>query len=191
MNVVLTGHTKGVGKAITDQMQNKGWTVRGFSSSTGYNITNQATTKFLLAEAETANIFVNNAHHGFSQTTLLYDWYDKFKDHPEKIHVIIGSHSADFVHSHTHRYEIHKRSIDDACRNIWFTTQNDGPKAKVILVKIGLTDTDMVRHLSWFQGRPNMAPDYVAEKVIWSIEQAFSPGGYIREISIAPCTFQN
>lgn len=191
MKVVLTGHTRGVGEALNRQMQARGWEVIGFSQSTGFNIGHSSTVDQLLTAAESADIFINNAHYGFAQTNILYDWYNKFKDDIKKIHVIVGSHAADFVHTHPHRYEIHKRSIDHACQNLWLATQADGPRAKVILTKLGLTDTDMVRNLDWFHGRTNMTADYVAEKILWTIDQSLQPGGYIREISIAPCIYQN
>jgi len=186
MKVILTGHTRGIGGALNRQMQSRGWEVSGFSQSTGYNLNSAHTFNEILREAETADIFINNAHHGFAQTNLLYDWFNKFRSNAEKIHVIVGSHAADFVHSHPHRYEIQKRSIDHACQNLWFSPHANGPQAKVILAKLGLTDTDMVKGLEWAQGRPSLTPDYVAEKILWTIDQALLPGGYIREISISP-----
>lgn len=186
MKVVLTGHTRGIGGALNRQMLSRGWEVSGFSQSTGYNLNSAHTFNEILREAETADIFINNAHHGFAQTNLLYDWFNKFRSNTEKIHVIVGSHAADFVHSHPHRYEIQKRSIDHACQNLWFSPHANGAQAKVILAKLGLTDTDMVKGLEWAQGRPSLTPDYVAEKILWTIDQALLPGGYIREISISP-----
>jgi hypothetical protein len=68
MKVAITGHTKGLGKAIYDYFIERGDTVYGMSRSNGYNIDNP---EMIAAIAKDCDLFINNAYSGLSQSTLL------------------------------------------------------------------------------------------------------------------------
>ena len=65
MNIVITGHTSGLGKALYRYFTEKGHNVIGCSRSNGYDITNDP--DLILHTALKADLFINNAHDGLAQ----------------------------------------------------------------------------------------------------------------------------
>ncbi len=85
MKYAITGHTSGIGKAISESVTN----FIGFSKSTGYNINEHIDRKHIIKQCNDVDIFINNAHDGFGQTYMLLDLFHAFKDTNktmEKIH---------------------------------------------------------------------------------------------------------
>lgn len=70
MKVIITGHTRGIGKAISDYFTEKGAEVVGFSKSTGYDITNPLHRQQIIEAAVGADVFVNNAYNNFDSSQL-------------------------------------------------------------------------------------------------------------------------
>ena len=67
MNFLITGHTKGIGKAIYDKFGGK-----GLSKSTGFDISKDSI-KYHLQDVD---VFVNNAYDNnnpWAQTKILYE----------------------------------------------------------------------------------------------------------------------
>jgi nucleoside-diphosphate-sugar epimerase len=60
--VVITGHTKGLGKEIYEYFIQKGYSVFGYSKSTGYDISLEKDRHKIINFLSDANIFVNNAY---------------------------------------------------------------------------------------------------------------------------------
>ena len=90
MKIAITGHTKGIGKAIaglyyTDE-------VVGFSRSNGYDITEPNDIARIITESANCNIFVNNAYHDFAQCDLLERMFELWKNDPTKtiVNIIIS-----------------------------------------------------------------------------------------------------
>lgn len=78
--VVITGHTRGIGSALTAYFKEKNWTVNGFSKSQGMDISASSTQDKILEACQDAHIFVNNAHSDFAQVELLYKVFDQWQD---------------------------------------------------------------------------------------------------------------
>lgn len=91
MKYALTGHTQGIGKEIFMRLGPKN--CKGFSLSTGYNIQNSDDRKLICQAVKECNIFINNAHAGWSQTELLIDILDCWHDKDKQI-INIGSRAA-------------------------------------------------------------------------------------------------
>jgi hypothetical protein len=68
MNVAITGHTSGLGKAFREIYP----IGLNFSRSNGYDISYSVIQKCITDKSENANMFINNAYCGFSQADLLY-----------------------------------------------------------------------------------------------------------------------
>ena len=66
MKIALTGHTKGIGKAIKDVLEPEN-TVIGFSRTNGFNINNP---QAIFDIAKDCDVFVNNAQYKDYQTQL-------------------------------------------------------------------------------------------------------------------------
>lgn len=92
MKIAITGHTKGIGKALYDHFQTNGHEVLGFSRSNGFELPRDYMT--VIAEAKECDVFVNNAYAGNAQALILtqicqFDWANQEK------HIInIGSISS-------------------------------------------------------------------------------------------------
>ena len=69
VKIAITGHTRGIGKALFDKFQSEGHEVVGFSKSTGYDISKDAAR--VITESRSCDVFINNAYHSTAQTALL------------------------------------------------------------------------------------------------------------------------
>jgi len=72
MKIAITGHTAGIGQALSKVYELHGHEIVGLSRRNGYNI---RSTPKLLAMIEPCDIFINNAQVGFAQTELLFAVY--------------------------------------------------------------------------------------------------------------------
>jgi NAD(P)-dependent dehydrogenase (short-subunit alcohol dehydrogenase family) len=139
--IVVTGHTKGIGKAIFDYFKLKEYDVVGFSRSTGYDISNPAHRQLIVSELENADIFVNNAYVNFdnSQLELLTMAFNKWRPDPSKLIINISSRAAGAMDN---EYAASKEQLDQFCKSKLY---NNPP---IINIKPGLADTDRVKRIS-------------------------------------------
>ena len=98
MKIAITGHTKGIGKALADAYQSRGHEIVGLSRTTGHDIHN---TLSCADQIESCDVFVNNAHADFAQTELLFEMAERWQDTHKHI-VNIGSvitqrHASNFA----------------------------------------------------------------------------------------------
>ena len=168
MRIALTGHTSGIGLALTKQCNN--WI--GFSRSNGFNINNP---ERIVREATECNVFVNNAHDKFAQVDLLYAIWNEWKDKDKQI-VCISSLSPDVTKKHMHPYSAEKCALDHACEQL----QNSKGKCRVINIKPGFVDTPRVA--STYSKIHKMDPNYIAKVILWCIRQP----EYLMTLRIAP-----
>src|SRR6185295_404219 len=82
MRVAITGHTKGIGKALFDHFTSGGHEVLGFSRSNGYHLPKDYMN--VIHEAKDCEVFVNNAYARDAQAMILtqlcqIDWLDQEK----------------------------------------------------------------------------------------------------------------
>lgn len=96
MNIAITGHTKGIGKYLYENL-NKNNNVLGFSFSTGFDIGNYSDRSRIIEQSKHCDIFINNAFNykkwDNSQLDLLNMIFDEWKTFPEK-HIINFSSAA-------------------------------------------------------------------------------------------------
>ena len=90
MKYAITGHTSGIGKAVSESVTN----FIGFSKSTGYNINERTDRKRIIKQCDDVDVFINNAHDGFGQTYILLDLFHTFKDTNKTI-INVGSKVAE------------------------------------------------------------------------------------------------
>ena len=76
MKIAITGHTKGIGRAIVDLLKDEHEIV-GASTSTGVNVMR---TKSVIRwlEKENPDIFINNVYAPDSQCHILYQLYEMY-----------------------------------------------------------------------------------------------------------------
>lgn len=138
MNVFVTGHTSGLGKAIFDTCNDYEYITQGLSRSNGYDL-NGDLNDFLLQD--NWDVFVNNAYVGWRQTDLLYKLFEQNQKRNCTI-INIGSVSADGNYDVVNEYAVHKAALDKACTQL----QLIDSECKVVQVKLGRMDTPLVAH---------------------------------------------
>lgn len=88
MKIAITGHTAGIGKALSLVLTDRGHTIVGLSKRDGNNIRN---TPKIVEKILPCDLFINNAQAGFAQTELLYAVWEAWEDQPGKHIWCIGT----------------------------------------------------------------------------------------------------
>jgi len=151
MKVLITGHTRGIGKALAECFTNDGHEVIGFSRSEGNDIANADVRSNLLTTLSDCDVFVNNAYIPDFQHELLESAYNIYKNSNKYI-IHIGSKIID----------IDPKSLGE---DQWFTTYFDNKTKSqefieknlygrntslgIINVIPGFIETDMTEHVDY------------------------------------------
>jgi hypothetical protein len=130
MRCVITGHTRGIGKALYDYFVKQGWEVLGFSQSTGYDVRDRYTD--ILEVAKTADLFVNNLCVGECQLMFLDDLVGKI----DKI-ICCGSIAGDFDQILDIEYSRVKRDLKNLCKKHSLGYRN---KTKILHLNISMAE---------------------------------------------------
>lgn len=107
MKIAITGHTKGLGKAVHDYFISKGHEVAGFSRANGYDLSQDLDP--LINQLEEYDYFFNNAHVRRVQAVLIEHLYNKIPI------ITSGSMAADYL-GRDGDYPLDKKIIEDTHR---------------------------------------------------------------------------
>jgi NAD(P)-dependent dehydrogenase (short-subunit alcohol dehydrogenase family) len=171
MKIAITGHTKGIGKAIaglyyTDE-------VVGFSRSNGYDIAQSSDIARIIAESAECNIFVNNAYHDFVQCDLLDRMFELWKNDPTKTIVNIISR-ARYGAGKAKFYGQTKMELYTKAKSMMFSDK----RCRIININPGYVKTDMVAHVDVKM----LTPEQLAAMIKWCLDQP--QGIEIGELSV-------
>lgn len=110
--IVITGHTRGIGKSIYDTLkQNSCRDIIGMSRSNGYDLDKDFDK--IVNEATGAEIFINNAYCERQQAKLIHALKDKVS-----MMVVMGSVSRFYAGIFYTRYARDKQELAEICRKI-------------------------------------------------------------------------
>ena len=140
MKVVITGHTKGIGKCLYEKFTRQGHEVLGYSRSTGHDIEDPAIRQQIIEESSTANMFINNAYGPTGQTILLEEFIKAWDGSDKKI-VNLSSKLSFFPlgkEKDLDDYIIQKQLQNKLIKDRMFVGS-----PQILNVIIGLVDTDM------------------------------------------------
>jgi NAD(P)-dependent dehydrogenase (short-subunit alcohol dehydrogenase family) len=137
MKVAVTGHTKGIGLALSQYFERSGHQVIGLSRSNGYAL--PAEEERALKAILPCDVFVNNAYQGAAQITLLQKAAIAWRDQSGKQIFNLGSVSSELVRSNDPLYSSYKKALDKMAHlmqsgTIWPLIHNLRP---------GMIDTDL------------------------------------------------
>lgn len=172
MKIAITGHSRGIGKALSDGFKAQGHEVIGFNRSTPANISTDAGIDRIVEASKDCDVFINNAWdqqrsktlQGFSQTVLLYKMWEQWKDQ-EKTIIVIGSRAADGIYNSSFRYAIQKKTLDSAIAQL---RNYNIVRPYILNLRPGWTDTDAVQDNNKVN---KMDPAYVFEVCDWALKQ--------------------
>jgi hypothetical protein len=112
MKFAVTGTSQGLGKYLADR-----YNAQSFSRDHGYDITTPSGRKKIVEDAN-FDVFINSARCGFSQTELLYNLYEEYKD-TNKIIVSIGSFGKEYyLQEKPYKYGIEKLALNEASKQL-------------------------------------------------------------------------
>ncbi len=80
MKVLITGGNAGLGLAVMQLGETLGWKIRSESRQTGLDISSRADRQCLIERSLGFDAFINNAHHEFAQTELLFELHSHWLD---------------------------------------------------------------------------------------------------------------
>lgn len=84
MQIAITGHKRGIGKAFAEQLEHRGHQIVGISRSDGENIRRVPHTASII---EPCDLFINNAISMYAQTELLFEVWHRWRDIKEVHHI--------------------------------------------------------------------------------------------------------
>lgn len=132
MKIAITGHSAGIGQALTKVYQTQGHQVIGLSKRHGHNIRNIPK---IISHIEPCDVFVNNAQDGFAQTELLFEMYKLWKGQSGKriinISTIMASHPTSVLPGiEMIAYRNQKVTLEEAHRQLQYL--QDWPRLTLI-----------------------------------------------------------
>jgi short-subunit dehydrogenase len=175
--IAITGHTKGIGEQLWNRLEDRGFELKGFSRSNGYNLLKTSTCKKVVKEVKewNADVFINNAYVPDNQVRLLYLMYEQWQDRPRLI-VNLSATSSDSITNFSQMgynpdwtpYVSDKARLDWA--SLQLANMYKKGKCRVSLVKPGFVDTDSTAMFKEFAEDYMMTADSVAEQLEWLID---------------------
>lgn len=114
MKIAITGHTAGIGQALSNVLQSRGHEIIGISKRDGYNI---RVTPKITKIIDPCDLFINNAQAGYAQTELLFSVWEQWKDQSNKHIWCISTMMTTNPTTDADRisYRNQKIALEDAC----------------------------------------------------------------------------
>jgi NADP-dependent 3-hydroxy acid dehydrogenase YdfG len=129
--VKLTGSKSGFAPALIRVLSDNGYRARGYGVGE-IDLEQPADVARIVSDAD---VFVNNANHGFSQAEILFELFKLWKDDPAKHIINISSRAAQPNISKGYLYAAQKAALEHLANNL---TYNSLKKCKISTVAIGL-----------------------------------------------------
>lgn len=181
MKVAITGHSKGLGKALKECFEANGHEVIGFSRSNGYDIADSEVRASIAAELADCDVFVNNAYYPNVQQLMLAEACAVF----ENTNKVVINISSMFIY-------IDKNSLHDNAQYLQYQQDKIAgqqiamknvmmPNPNIMNVVAGLIDTDMVKDFDGIK----MDPKDVAELIYFMYDNRHKV--MVRDITVSTC----
>jgi len=166
--IFITGHTRGIGKALYSAFGD-----RGYSRSNGYDLTLDECRELMYNELSDCTVFINNAfpYHDlksasgmWTQTEILYEVYKRMTK--EQLIINISSNTVDENHRKIWPYQAAKAGLDKAIYQLQYI--DNGPM--VSSVKFGWVGTEKI--INEYAPKKYVTLDQVVKSVQHIIEAA-------------------
>lgn len=119
MKIAITGHTAGIGQALTRQYTRLGHEIVGLSKREGNNIRNIPK---ICDQIQPCDMFVNNAQAGYAQTELLFEMTQRWGGTQKHI-VVISTQMTQYPVSvlpglDMEQYRIQKVALEESVKQL-------------------------------------------------------------------------
>lgn len=94
MKYAITGHTKNIGLCLFRRLSPH---AIGFSRSNGFDISNPQDRQRIVEKSLDCDVFVNNAHSGYAQITLMLMLAEQWANDPTKLIINVGSRGSEIT----------------------------------------------------------------------------------------------
>jgi len=161
MKLAITGHTKGIGKAIADLYPDH----IGFSRSNGYDISVKASRKQIVHESINSDIFINNAVIDHYQTDMFMDIFNVWKHNPNKTIVNINSRAKYLSGTDNDYWNAKVKLFEQVAKNLF------SRRCRIININPGYVMTESSKESIEKYKMPYMLTQTCADYVKWAIDQ--------------------
>jgi len=164
MKIAITGHTKGIGKAMFETLSKEHECI-GFSRSTGHDIGLQQ--NVIINSVSDCDVFINNAYKGMEQMNILNKLWEHWKfDETKTIVNIISQSKYPGISGNTSGYSAYKAALAHQAFILMF--KDYSRKCRMINVNPGYTDTGFGSHVT---GVNKLTTGEVADAIAWAVNQ--------------------
>jgi NADP-dependent 3-hydroxy acid dehydrogenase YdfG len=191
MNIVITGHSRGLGQAIYNKLvyynTNNRHHVTGYDLETGDDISRLQTIAKIVWQSKNFDIFINNAYHPTGQTDLLKYFIKAWNRNESKTIVHIGSmlvNESNEIISTFSPTEIIYTNIKKYQKELIKDHQKNDKFLKIIQINPGVMNTALLKTLEYSKPKNIIYqdPTDVADVVINSINM-IEKNVFIKEIN--------
>jgi len=168
MKIAITGHSKGIGKAIFNYCVDKGHTCVGYSRSNGFNINDHY--NLIARESKKCDVFINNAFDFGGQINMFKSIFNIWKDNSEKTIVNIGSRTKYYPVGGTRSpdYTREKRALNDEVNRALLYSDK---KCRIININPGYVETEMISDIPDIENKNKLTADECAKNIMWAVDQ--------------------
>ena len=163
MKIAVTGHTKGIGKALADLYPNS----LGFSRSNGYDVSKSEDIELIIKTTieMDCDVFINNAYNGTAQTTIFESLLKHWNTDSSKTIVNINSRTI-YNGPNQRQYTTDKKLLRSSAVN---AIRDIDRKCRVININPGYVETDMTK--SVHEKFNMLTPEQLASMIKWCLDQ--------------------
>ncbi len=169
MKLAITGHTKGIGKAIADLYPEH----IGFSRSNGYDIANKVNRMKILYELTNCDVFINNAWDANGQLCMYKEIYEHWRHDKDKTIVNINSRGKYYKDMNLEYYDSKAELFEEVVDNMIDCTMSSSQErnCRIININPGYVMTEMGKPSIEEFDFPYLTPAECAYYIKWAIDQ--------------------
>ena len=177
MKIIITGHTRGVGKILYERYKAAGHEVLGYSASSGFNLSREDKQIFVARELKTADVFINNAP-GLFQHQMLIRALDSMSGRKGTVVCSLSSLTSRYGVGQSLEYSAEKAAVDIVSATHQQRSPDRWPAS--LLYRAGYIDTDRSANKT----APKVSAKDVADMIIWSVQAAHEDRFRVNEILV-------
>lgn len=165
MKIAITGHTRGIGKALHDNFaSNPDNEVQGFSKDNGFNIATD--TDMIIRAVKKSDVFVNNAFHGMAQMIILNKLWELWKyDETKTIVNMVSLTKYPGLSGNDTGYSAMKAALYHQAFLLMFSDKER--KCRMININPGYVRTEMTAHVD--QSVNMLTPEECADVIAYAV----------------------